>query len=55
VVSALQRFNDLTTQRGKANFLRNSQPNLAQYISERPEMISHGEKSKKPKQQTKGN
>jgi hypothetical protein len=49
VVSPHQRFNDLTIQRGKANFLCNSQPNLAQYISERPEMISHGEKSKKAK------
>jgi len=31
------------------NFLRNSRPNLAQYISERLEMTSHGEKPKKAK------
>src|SRR5436190_11900904 len=36
-----------------SNFPRNSRPNLAQYISERPELSSHGEKSKKAKQQQK--
>jgi len=35
-------------------FLRNSRPNFAQYISERPEMTSHDEKPKKVKT-TKGN
>jgi hypothetical protein len=37
------------------HFPRNSRPNLAQYISERPEMTFHGEKSEKAKQQTKQN
>jgi len=36
------------------NFPRNSRPNFAQYKSERPELTSHDEKSKKAKQQ-KGN
>ncbi|PYK77734.1 MAG: hypothetical protein DME40_00695 [Verrucomicrobia bacterium] len=31
------------------HFPRNSRPNLAQYISERPAMISHDEKPKKAK------
>jgi hypothetical protein len=31
------------------HFPRNRRPNLAQYISERPEMISHDEKPKKAK------
>src|SRR5205807_10262834 len=31
------------------HFLRNSRPNLAQYISERLEITSHGEKPKKAK------
>jgi Chaperone of endosialidase len=34
------------------HFPRNSQPNFAQYISEQPEMSSHGEKSKKAKTTT---
>jgi hypothetical protein len=36
------------------DFLRNSQPIFAQYMSERPELTSHGERSKKAKT-TKGN
>jgi hypothetical protein len=36
-----------------ANFMRNSRRNFAQYISERPELTSHGEKPKKAKT-TKG-
>jgi hypothetical protein len=35
-------------------FSRNSSSHFAQYTSERPELSSHGEKSKKAKQQTKG-
>jgi len=31
------------------HFPRNSRPNLAQYISERPELTFHGEKSKTAK------
>jgi hypothetical protein len=32
-----------------SNFPRNSRPNLAQYISERPELTSYGKKPKKAK------
>ena len=35
--------------RGFPNFPRNAVPNLTEYISERPEMIPHDEKSKKAK------
>ena len=35
-------------------FLRNSLPNFAQYVCERPKLISRDGKSKKAKQQTKG-
>jgi hypothetical protein len=45
--STLQPFN-----RGEANFPRNLAPASLQYISERPEMSSHGEKSKKAKTTT---
>jgi hypothetical protein len=40
---------DIPEIRGHSNFPRNSQPNFAQYISERPELTSHGEKPKKAK------
>jgi hypothetical protein len=35
------------------NFPRNTRPNCAQYITERPELISHGEKPKKAKTRNK--
>jgi hypothetical protein len=44
---------DIRLIRGFPNFPRNSRPNSAQYTGERPELISHGEKSKKAKT-TKG-
>jgi len=44
--STIQRFNDLTR---RSHFPRNRQLHFAQYTSERPELISHGEKSKKAK------
>lgn len=45
---------DIRVIRGFPNFSRNSQPIFAQYISERPELTSYGEKSKKAKTR-KGN
>jgi hypothetical protein len=39
---------------GFPNFPRNARPNPTEYLSERPEMSSHGEKSRKAKT-TKGN
>jgi hypothetical protein len=38
---------------GAQTFARNVGPNLTEYLSERPEMSSHGEKSRKAKT-TKG-
>jgi len=40
---------DIRVIRGFPNFPRNTRPNLAQYISEQPEVTSHGEKPKKAK------
>ena len=45
------------SRRSKAasDFPRNTPPNLAQYMSERPDMSSHGEKSEKAKTMKRNN
>jgi hypothetical protein len=57
-VAPLQRFNDLTIQRGKANFPRNSRSDFAQYTSERPPDFAKATTAKegrKAKATNKGN
>jgi hypothetical protein len=53
-VAPLERFNGLTFQRFNDShvFPRNTPPNPAQYISERPELTFYGERSRRPKQST---
>ena len=51
VVSALQRFNHLTILTWRSHFPHNLVLVSVLYLSERPEMTSHGAKSKKAKQQ----
>jgi len=53
VSDAARTIRDIHKIRGCPNFPRNTRPNLAQYISEQPELTSHGEKPKKAKT-TKG-
>jgi hypothetical protein len=38
-----------------ANFPRNARPNLTEYLSERPEMTSHGGKPRKAKTMKENN